>query len=200
MVAGGLFADAVMHPVHQPHLSVASSSNSNFKFWILTKQTYYGGLTIPPPSNLDRTTFDLISGCTDYAITSQSPARRPKWIIKSTSDQQVVIQGEAILYNPPANECATSGGYHLFSLGEIALGPGRYQLELKFSDDLPESASIPVSLGIGCCGKNSKIEGFAGNFPLLYGFVLIPASAIAFAVLVLILLIRGGRDIYPRPS
>jgi len=198
MAAAGVFADAVMHPLDRTHLSVNSSSEENLQFWIVTRQTYYGGLVIRPPANLDRTTFDLISGCTDYPNASLSPRQPPKWTIKSTWDQHVVLQGDAILGNPPANECSTSGGDHLFSLGKFVIAPGRYQLELKFSDNLPKSVSFPVSLTIRCCGKNSETSGIVGGFPLFFAFALIPASVIISAILVLILLVRGGLHIYRR--
>lgn len=197
MVAGGVFADAVMHPVAQADLVLDTSSNPSLKFWILTEQTYYGGLVIRPPSNLDRTTFDLISGCMDYPA-SRSPPRRPKWAIRSTWNQQIVVQGQALLGNPPPTECSTSGGNHLFSLGAFVIPRGRYQLELEFSDDLPSSAAFPVSLTISCCGKNTKMVGVAGNFPLFYAFVLIPASIIIFAILAIILLVRGGMHLHGR--
>jgi len=190
------FTGTASNPVVGTRFNITSSPNSNLRFWIVTWETYYARLWIGQPSNLDRKTFDLITGCNDYSIVPPLHVDGPKWIIKSVRDQNVVVEREAILVNPPPNECSSTTGGHVFSLGGFALAPGRYQFELKFRSDIPESMNFPVELSIHCCGKNAPAHTGLGSFPLFFAFVLFPLFACIFAVLGLLLLIRAGVFLY----
>jgi hypothetical protein len=190
VVTAGAFSGTAINPVIPTRFNIDTAPDSNFKFWILTWETYDAKLWIGQPGGLDRETFDRITGCEDSTV----PPERfptPKWTIRLAWDESVVLHRDAVLVNPPANECSSTTGGHVLSLGKFAVSPGRYQFELKFSNDIPESMSFPVELNINCCGKLSPPHTWLGGFPLFFAFVLFPILALVFAILTLLLVTRA---------
>jgi hypothetical protein len=190
VATAGLFTSAATNPVGPTRFKINSTSSSNLRFWIVTWETYRGKLWIGQPAELDRKTFDLVTGCRE----SSDVRPAPEWTIKSAWDQRVVIQSEAMLVNPPPSECSSTTGGRVFSLGEFAIGPGRYQFELKFSNEISESISFPAELNIQCCVKRAETQ--LGSLVLMFGFFLFPILFFVFAFLLLVLLIRAGIFFY----
>jgi hypothetical protein len=186
-VIADLFDHAAFNPVTaHPGFNIESRPGSNFKFRIVTWETYRGTLWIGQPNNLDRKTFDLVTGCQDDSAGSRQPVRTPEWTIRSVSDQRVVIQRTATLINPPADQCGSTTGGHVFALGEFAPGPGQYQFELKFGSEIPESMNFPAELSITCsCGREARTRlGALGLFlpnvalPMVFAFIFTAAALI----------------------
>jgi hypothetical protein len=189
VVMAGWFTPKATNPATRNQaFNIDSTPGSNFKFWIVTWEAYDGKLWIGQPPKLDRKTFNRVTGCEDPSIKPPPPVITPEWTIRSVWDQRVVIQRSAGLINPPANECSTSGGGRVFSLGEFALAPGRYQFEIKFSSEVPESMSFPAELNISCCGKFARTA--LGELALFFRFG-ISLLLLVFAFLTLVLFIRG---------
>jgi hypothetical protein len=189
LTAAELLTKAATNPaLPTTRFNIASAPNSSLKFWIFTWETYTATLWIGQPAELDRKTFDLITGCKDSSIVSSQDVLTPKWAIRSVRDQSVLIQGEAILVNPPANECTSTTGGHVFSLGKFAIAPGRYQFEIKFSANIPESMSFPAELNIRCCARYTHTR--LGRLMNLY-FFFGPLLVVVFAFLMSLLVIRA---------
>jgi hypothetical protein len=191
-----LFTSAVSNPVTPTPFNLNAAPNSNFRFWILAEETYHASLFIEQPAELGRKTFDLVTGCQDNVNTPPHQVQTPQLIIRSVRNQRVVIQRGAKLINPPADECATTTGGRVFSLGEFAIAPGRYLFELKFSDEIPSSMSFPAELSISCCGKIASTHTALGKFTQTFPFLLFPFLALVFAVLASILFVRAVKFLY----
>jgi hypothetical protein len=196
LATAGAFTDTVANPVAPTRFNIASTSNSNLRFWIVTRESYSATLWMQQPVDLDRETFDMITGCMDYSIGPQLRVQTPIWTIRSARDQRIAVQREAILIDPPANECSSTTGGHVFSLGEFVLAPGRYQFELRLGNDIPESINFPVELNIQCCGKLAAAHTILGGLPLFFGFFLSPVLVLIFAFLALSLFVRSGKFLY----
>jgi hypothetical protein len=188
------FTRTANYPVMPTRFNIDPEPNWNSRFWIITSETYTAKLWVGQPAELDRKTFDLITGCNDYSILPSQRVLTPKWTIRSVWDQRVVIQGDAILINPPANECSSTGGGHVFSLGEFAVAPGRYQFELKFSNIISDSMSFPVELNVHRSRTFSHTR--LGHLAVLFDSFLMLIPFLVFAFLLLALFIRAGIFLY----
>lgn len=182
------------YPAPHTRFNIDSTPNSNSRFWVITWETYSATLWIDQPSELDQKTFGLITGCKDFSVGPLQRVQTPTWIIRSVGDQRVVIQKEAVLFNPPANECSTTTGTrHGFSLGEFAISPGRYQFEVKLSPDIPESMTFSAELNVHCCEYFSQIHTRLGGLASGSALLSLPLLFFVLPILVLVLLIRARR-------
>jgi hypothetical protein len=193
-VIADLFDRAAFNPATSDRrFNIESKPDSNVKFRIVTWEPYRATLWIGQPNNLDRRTFDLVTGCQDDSNMSRQAVQTPEWTIRSVSDQRVVIQRKATLINPPADECSSTTGGHVFALGDLAPGPGQYQFELKFGSEIPESMNFPAELSITCsCGREAQTR--LGSLALFLPYVALP-MVFAFIFTASALIFRAGFSI-----
>jgi hypothetical protein len=198
VVLAGSFIGAATQPVAPKRIAIDQDHKSNVRFWIVTWETYQGTLWIGRPPELNPKAFDRLTGCLDFSGT---PPQRPaplQWTIRSAYDSRAVVQGKAIPINPSADDCSSTKGGHVLSLGKLALEPGRYQFDLKLSDEIPDTISFPIELNIQCCGKIAHTR--LGGLALFLAFFLLPILIYVVAFLVLILLVRGALFFYATRS
>jgi hypothetical protein len=190
------FMSLIANPVtkHRRYV-VDSTGQSNLRFWLVTWEAYDGELWIGRPAELNRETFDRLTGCLDY--TSRPPsAMLLRWTIQSVSDDRVVAEGKGTPINPTADDCASTRSGHVLSLGKIAISPGRYRFDLEFGVQFLETMNFPVEVDLYCCELKSRPQTRLGCFPGIFAFVVFPILILSFGLLILILLIRAGMYIY----
>ena len=149
---------AVFLPMSSGQFKVDPANKMDSRFWILTKETYGINLAIERPPELDRDTFDQLTGCPDLRKRPFVPVPGItipfQWTVKSP-DERIVAKSSSPSITPAGNACSSTGRAHLLSLGSFSIDPGRYRFEFAFSEEIPAFKNFSTEVFISCCGKSA---------------------------------------------